>query len=164
MAPDFHFRADHPDPGTTRWLHICFYLGAVLLAIAGVYELYLYATHWSAGEDSSHLWMLILGVIYLVVAGLVAYATYNHGGSGEIPPERFVRIQDGVMTYQLDQLQKEQKIRLANVRSVHRPTVRDLVLELTDGRRVTLPVYLIDEEEKQRELEVFLTRSASSQA
>ncbi|MGB3800889.1 MAG: DUF308 domain-containing protein [Lewinella sp.] len=164
MAPEFHFRADHPDPGTTRWLHICFYVGAVLLAVAGVYELYLYATHWSAGDDSSYLWMLVLGIVYLIVAGLVAYATYNHGGSEEIPPERFVHIEGGVMTYELDQLQGREEIRLADIQAVHRPSVRELILELRDGKRITMPVYLIDEEDKQNELEALLNRSASSPA
>ncbi len=161
MADEFHFHADHPDPDTTRWLHVSFYIGALLLAIAGVYELYRYATHWAVGDDQSYLWQLILGIVYLVVAAVIAYGTYNHGGSGEIPPERFVHITGGTMVYQLDQLNGRQEIRLADIQAVHRPSVRDLILELIGGQKVIMPIYLIDEAEEQAKLENILTAAAT---
>ncbi|PPK85166.1 hypothetical protein CLV84_2058 [Neolewinella xylanilytica] len=159
MALQFHFHADHPEPGTTRWLHLSFYLGAILLVVAGVYELYRYATYWTAGDDRSHLWQLGLGILYLMVAAAVAFATYRHGGQ-ETPPDRYVTIEGGVMTYALDQLNGRQQIRLADIRSIQRPSVRDLILELSDGQRTVLPIYLIDDEAKQEELEKILAGAA----
>ena len=161
MVADYHFRADHPNPNTTRWLHVLFYCGALLLALAGVYELYQYATHWTDGTDHSHLWQLILGIVYLIVAGLVAYATYNHGGSGEIPPDRYVDVKNNTLVYELDQLAGKQTIDLSNLRRVTRPSVRELILELEDGSQRVLPVYLIDEDDKQAELERVLRAAAS---
>ena len=160
MAATFHFHSDHPDPGTTRWLHVGFYFAAVLLLVAAVYEFYQYATHWTDGDDNSHLWQLLLGILYLIVAVGVAYATYRHGGSGEIPPERFVTVDNGVMTYELDQLNGRQRVPLEEVEAVHRPSVRDLILELRGEKRLVVPIYLIDDEEKQAELERILTEAA----
>ena len=160
MAADFHFRADHPNPRTTRWLHVLFYVGAFLLAFAGVYELYQYATHWTDGNDHSHLWQLALGIVYLIVAALIAYATYNHGGSGEIPPDRYVEVTGNTLVYELDQLDGRQTVDLRNLVAVDRPSVRELYLELRDGRRVVLPVYLIDDEARQEALEARLRAAA----
>lgn len=163
MVAEYHFRADHPNPRTTRWLHVMFYCAALLLALAGVYELYQYATHWTDGTDHRHVWQLVLGLVYLVVAGLVTYATYHHGGSGEVPPERYVAIRNGRLEYELDQLAGKQTVDLRSLRRITRPSVRELILELHDGRQQILPVYLIDEEEKQEELERVL-RTAAAEA
>ena len=164
MVAEYHFRAAHPNPRTTRWLHVLFYCGALLLALAGAYELYQYATHWTDGTDHSHVWQLVLGVVYLTVAGLVASATYHHGGSGEIPPDRYVDIRNGKLIYELDQLAGKQTVELGELRRVTRPSVRELILELRDGSQQVLPVYLIDEDEKQAELERVLRSAAGEPA
>ena len=160
MAAAFHFHSDHPDPGTTRWLHVGFYFAAALLLVAAGFEFYQYATHWTDGGDNGHLWQLLLGILYLLIAAAIVYATYRHGGSGEIPPERFVTVENGVMTYELDQLNGRQRVPLADVEAVQRPSVRELILELRGGERLVMPVYLIDDDGKQAELERILTDAA----
>lgn len=158
MIPDYRFRTAPPDPRTTRLLHWLFYLGALLLLVAAVHSLYRYLTEWTAGDDNSHLWDLLLGIVYLIASGLIAYATYRHGSGPreELAPERYADIKDGILTYQLDQLSGTQRIDLGQVRQVTKPSVRELVLTTEGGERHVLPIYLIDEEEKQRELEGIL--------
>ncbi|MCP9236865.1 hypothetical protein [Lewinella sp. JB7] len=158
MIPDYSFRTDHPNPRTTRMLHLLFYFGALLLLVAAVHSLYLYFTAWTTGDDGSHLWSLVLGLVYLLVSVLIAYFTYNHGDDEVAPPDRYVEIEDGVLMFSLDQVSGRQVVDLSAVGSVSRPSVRELVLALRDGRQVVLPVYLIDDEEKQRELEAILTK------
>ncbi|WP_116128266.1 hypothetical protein [Lewinella sp. IMCC34183] len=160
MIPDYHYRADQPDPATTRLLHVLFYAAAALLLVAGVHSLYVYVTGWTAGDDYSHLWQLLLAILYLLAAGAVAYATYNHGGGKEAAPERYVDVAAGTMTYALDQLAGKQRVDLTQLAQVTRPSVRELILEFRDGRQVILPVYLIEGEEKQRELEALLQNAA----
>ncbi|WP_420458182.1 hypothetical protein [Neolewinella sp.] len=161
MTPTYDFHTPPPpNPRTTRLLHWLFYLGALLLLVAAIHSLYLYFTHWSGGEDDHPIWQLVLGLVYLVVSGLIVYATYTHGrGSAEeTPPQRYVRIQDGKLVYELDQLNGRQEIALDRIERVRRASVRDLLLELRDGERVLLPIYLIDDEGKQEELEEVLVR------
>ncbi|NJB86770.1 hypothetical protein GGR26_002547 [Lewinella marina] len=160
MIPDYHFRADHSATGTARWIYLLLYAGAALLLVAAVYELYLYFTHWAIGDERDHVWQLILGILYLVVSGLVAYFTSQRHGREETPPERFVTIKDGILTYQLDQLNGKQRVDLRHLVATRRPSVRDLTLELKDGQRVELPIYLIDDEAKQAELEKILVAAA----
>ena len=159
----YSFHADHaaPDPKVTRWLHVLFYLAALLLLLAGSYSLYLYFTHWSAGEDDEEWWHLVLGLIYLIISGLIAYATYRHGGPDavdEAAPPRYVAIENGRMVYELNQLEGRQEVQLSEVERVERPSVRDLILHLRSGQRRVLPIYLIDDEAKQQELEQLLAR------
>ena len=154
---DFSFHAGGPtaSPGTTRLLHFCFYLGALLLLVAGVHALYLYFTAWSTQGDTAHLWQLALGIVYLLVSGLVVYATYTHhqGAKGETATERYVHLREGKLIYELDQVNGRQEIALDRIERVTRASVRDLLLELRGGERVLLPIYLIDDEAKQGELE-----------
>ena len=160
MTAQYDFHTTPPNPRTTRLLHWLFYLGALLLLVAAIHSLYLYFTHWSGGENDSSIWQLILGLVYLVVSGLIAYATYTHGGGDddEVAPPRYVRIRDGKLTYELEQTAGRQEIALDRIVKVTRPSVRDLLLELRDGERILLPIYLIDEEDKQKELEGVLIR------
>ena len=163
VIPEYHFRTEHPDPGTTRFLHVLFYLGAVLLLVAAVHAFYVYFTTWSGGDDNSHVWQLVLGVVYLIVSGLIAYNTYHHGEDAVGPaPERFVSVIDGRMRYSLDQLSGENELDLRRLRAVTRPSVRDLILTLDDDSQRVLPIYLIDEEAKQEELERILRAAASA--
>ncbi len=153
MIPDYHFRANRPDPGTTRMLHLLFYLGAFLLFVAAVHAFYVYWTEWTAGDDNSHLWNLVLGVVYLIVSGLIAYATYHHGdGDDTPPPDRYLLIEDGVMTYELDQLAGRRVVALDGLTRISQPSVRELRLHFRQGEEIGLPVYLIDEPAKQEEL------------
>ena len=167
MTPTYDFHTPPPpNPRTTRLLHWLFYLGALLLLVAAIHSLYLYFTHWSGGEDDHPIWQLVLGLIYLVVSGLIAYATYTHGQGDEeeLPPPRYVRIENGKLTYELDQLNGRQEIALDRIKRVKRASVRDLLLELRDGERVLLPIYLIDDEGKQAELEEVLSPRQTSEA
>ncbi len=159
MTPTYDFHTPPPpNPRTTRLLHWLFYLGALLLLVAAIHSLYLYFTHWSGGEDDHPIWQLVLGLVYLVVSGLIAYATYTHGrgDDGKTPLQRYVRIQEGKLVYELDQLNGRQEIALDRIDRVTRASVRDLLLELRGGERVLLPIYLIDDEGKQEELEEVL--------
>ncbi|THH39435.1 hypothetical protein [Neolewinella litorea] len=161
MIPDYDFHSDTPNTGNLRLLHWLFYAGALLLLLAAVYEFYLYSTHWAVGDERDHLWQLVLGFIYLLVGGLVAWFTYQRtAGNAESPPERFVTIRGGTMTYQLDQLNGKQQLDLKQLSGATRPSVREMILEMKDGRKVTLPVYLIDNDEKQAELENLLMNAA----
>ncbi len=162
VIPDFHYRADHPAPGTTRLLHFLFYFGALLLLVAGVHSLYLYFTLWTGGDDNSHVWQLVLGMVYLIGGLVVAYSTYHHADGEAPPPDRYVDVKGGVMTYELDQLNGKQRLPLAELTAATRPSVRDMILEFRDGRQVVLPIYLIDEEDKQAELEALLKRQATT--
>ena len=167
MTPTYDFHTPPPpNPRTTQLLHWLFYLGALLLLLAAIHSLYLYFTHWSGGEDDHPIWQLILGLIYLSVGGLIAYATYAHsqGDDEDVPPQRYVRIEDGKLIYELDQLNGRQEIALERIEGVKRASVRDLLLELRGGERVLLPIYLIDDEEKQRELEDVLSPRQTSEA
>ncbi len=136
-------------------LHLLFYLGAVLLLVAAIHSLYLYFTDWSAGDDG-HFWYLVLGLVYLLVSGLIAWFTYHHGAGEETPPDRYLEIRNGVMTWELDQLKGKQRVDLKSVVRAERPSVRELSLTLQGGREVVLPIYLVDEEAKQVELENIL--------
>jgi hypothetical protein len=158
VIPDYHFRAEHiPRARTTRLLHWLFYLGALLLLIAGIHSLSLYFTEWSMGDDDSHLRHLLLGLLYLLISAVVVYATYNHGGKGgELPPERYAKIVDGQFTYHLDQVSGVQRVDLARVKKVTKPSVREMILTTDDGVDHPIPIYLIDEDDKQLELERIL--------
>lgn len=163
MIPDYHFRADHPGQGSPRLMYILFYTGAALLLAAAIYEFYLYFTHWAVGDERGYLWQLILGIIYLIVSGIVAYFTYRRSSnSEEAPPDRYVIVQGGVLTYELDQLNGKQRLDLSQLAATSRPSVRDIVLTMRDGREVVLPIYLIDEEDKQAELEALLQKAAGT--
>ncbi len=155
MIPNYAFRTEHAAPRTTRWLHLLFYLGAGLLLAAAAHSLYLYFTDWSAGDDG-HFWYLVLGLVYLLVSALIAWFTYHHGDDEESPPDRYVEIRDGVMVWELDQLNGAQRVDLKTVARAERPSVRELLLTLQDGSRLMLPIYLVDEEAKQVELENIL--------
>jgi hypothetical protein len=162
VIPDYQFRADHPNPRTTRLLHLLFYLGAFLLFVAAVHSFYVYWTEWTVGDDNSHLWNLVLGMIYLIVSGLVAYATYHHGDGDDVtPPERYLLIEEGVMTYELDQLSGRRVVDLSGLTEVTQPTVRELRLHFRGGEEIALPIYLIDEPEKQEELLITLRQGVA---
>ncbi len=155
MIPDYHFRAEHANPRTTRLFHLLFYLGAALLLVAAGQSLYFYFTDWSASDDG-HFWYLILGLLYLLVSGLIAWFTYHHGDGQETPPDRYVEIRDGIMVWELDQLNGKQRVDLDTVVRADRPSVRDFLLTLQDGTQIVLPIFLVDEEAKQVELENIL--------
>lgn len=139
-------------------MHLCFYLAALLLAVAGIFAIYRYFTAWSSADDNSHLWDLLLGVLYLVIGAVVVYATYNHGNAhaDEETAHRFAQIKDGILTYELDQVSTVQTVALDQIVRVEKVSIRELVLHLKDGAKLVLPIYLIDDEVKQRELESLL--------
>lgn len=160
---DFQFRAVHPGKQkATRLIHFCFYLAALLLAIAGAYALYRYFNAWSTIDDNSHLWDLVLGIAYLVVSFLVVYATYHHGEghTHENTHDRYAEAKNGILTYELDQVNGTQTVVLDQITKVEKPSIRELVIHLKDRTEMVLPIYLIDDEDKQNELEALLIAAA----
>ena len=162
MNPTYAYHSDPPPPARGRYLYLFFDLAAVLLLVAGGHSLYLYFTHWTGGDDGGAVWQLILGLLYLIVGVLVAYFAHHQGRPEEPAPERYVTVSDGHLTYVLDSISGKQRLPLAGLTEVNRLSVRDLMLEFSDGRQVVLPIYLIDGEEKQVELERVLERATKA--
>ena len=163
MTTPFTYHSEHHADRQHRWIHFLMFAAAFVLILAGAYEVFLYFTDWHATEDD-HSWLhLILAAIYLTIGGLLAFAGYRHIHSDPHVGERFVTIKDGVLSYHLIVTEPTEQIDLTDIVAVEQPNVRDLVLQLRDGSKRILPIYLITNEHKQTELVDALRPAATIQ-
>ncbi|NJC27192.1 hypothetical protein [Neolewinella antarctica] len=152
MTPRYTYQSEHQAAGQHRWIHFLQFAGAFLLLLAGLYELYLFFTDWTATEEDHSYWHLVFALIYLAISALLAYSGTQHVGHSADPAERFVRIDDKKLSWSLHQQPETEEVALTNIASFTQPNVRDLRLVLVGGGEKVLPIYLISDQEKQEEL------------
>jgi hypothetical protein len=152
MILRYSYHSEHHAEPRARWVHFLLFLGAFILLLAAGQQLFLYFTDWHATDDENSWWHLGLGLGYLLVGGGLAYAGYRQEYASRGPADRYVRISDDDLTWNLTQKRDEQKIALADIASVERLNVRDLKVTLKDDNAVILPIYLVTNEAKQEEL------------
>ncbi|OAV43321.1 hypothetical protein [Lewinella sp. 4G2] len=152
MPLRFTYHSEHHADKQDRWIHFLLFAGAFLLLIAGLYELFLFITDWNSAEEEHSYYYLIFAVGYLLLGGLLAYAGIRHVNANHDPADRYVRVSETELIWSLTQHPDVFKVALADIASVEQPNVRDLVITKKDGGKEVLPIYLISNEEKQREL------------
>ncbi len=153
MKLHYSYHSEHHASPFDRWRHFLLYLCALLLVYAGSSALYYHFTHWEGGEDERQWWQLLLGIVYLLTGGLLAYLAYRHETHRHTDlTERFVHIDDTHLEWNLEQNEEIHRVALADVIAAERTNIRDLVLEREDGSRVIFPIYLVVGNEKQEDL------------
>ncbi|MEM6773134.1 MAG: hypothetical protein AAF597_21350, partial [Bacteroidota bacterium] len=109
----------------------------------------LYFTSWSAADENGQWKHLGLGIIYLLVGGGLTWYGLRLKNVRQEGRERYVRINDTHLVWDLTQVEGEQSVALADIVTVDRPNIRDLNLTLRSEQIVTLPVFLIADEGQQ---------------
>lgn len=132
------------------------FIAALLLLFAAGHSLWMYFTHWGIGDESGPWWRLALGIVYLLIGAALVYFTFRRAARPANQIDRYVRIKDNILTYKLDQVSPERHIDLSQVKSALRTNARDLKMEMQNGTTEVLPIYLVADEEKQKELEKIL--------
>lgn len=158
MILRYTYHSEHHADRQHRWVHFLTFAGAVLLLIAGAYELFLFFTDWHSSDDAHGYWTLALALAYLIVGGALTYAGIRHVNHADHTTERYVRVDDENLMYHLGK--EEGTIPLTQIANVNRPNIRDLRIELKDGSTRLLPLYLITNKEKQDELITTLQEAA----
>lgn len=151
MKLRYSYHSEHNADKQDRWIHFILFLGAIALLLAAAYQLYVHFTGWQTSGDDAN-WHLMLGLIYLMAGLVVALWGMRLHKSSNGEADRYARIDEERITWDLTQIDGEQTVRLENITKVERTSVRDLELTLTGGGKILLPIYLIANEEKQEEL------------
>lgn len=151
MKLRYSYHSEHNADKQDRWIHFVLFIGAILLLLAGGHQLYVHFTGWQTTGDDSYR-HLMLGIIYLMSGIVIALwgMRLHNVSNGEA--DRFVRVDEEQITWDLTQIDGERSIQLADIARVERTSVRDLALTLASEQTVILPIYLIANEEKQEEL------------
>ena len=149
MILRYSYHSEHNADKQDRWIHFALFLVAVLVTAAAAWQFYVHFTEWRTEESWYHL---ILGVVYLVVAGILAYLGIRQSRASRGETDRYVRVGEEELVWHLTQFEKERSLALADIKRVDRRNVRDLALTLTSGEVVVLPIYLIASHEKQEDL------------
>lgn len=152
MKLRYAYHSEHNADKQDRWIHFVLFVGALLLLLAASQQLFLHFTAWHAADEAHNWNHLILGIVYLLIAGLLTFIGLRLKNNSQGDADRYVRIGEEDITWHLNQKETENRVVLADIASFNQPNVRDLVLTLKDGNSVVLPIYLIANEEKQEEL------------
>lgn len=152
MTLRYTYHSEHHTDKKDRWVHFLLFAAAFLLLSAGGYELFLFLTDWNGAEEDHSYYYLVFALGYILLGLLLAYAGVRHLQSGNDHRERFVRVDEKTLSWNLTQNSEVEKVDLSTITSFGRPNVRDLVLQLRGGGQKVLPIYLIDDENKQAEL------------
>lgn len=164
MKLRYSYHSEHNADKQGRWIHFSLFIGALILLFAGAQQLYLHFTAWTA-SDESHGWNnLIFGIAYLVAGGLLTWYGLRLKNAHQVPTDRYVRITEEELIWDLTQVEEERSIRLQDISTIERPNVRDLKIGLTSRQDVLIPIFLIADEEKQGELVNLLEEIVGKQA
>ncbi len=148
----YTYHSEHNAGHQHRWMRFLLFAGAFLLLLAGLYELFLFFTDWSAAEDDHAWWYLALAVLYLSLGGLLTYAGLRHLNGKSHPEERFLTVSDDAIRWSLTQDPTTHELPLEDLAGVERLNVRDLRLTTKSGEHRVVPIYLIANEPKQEQL------------
>ncbi len=158
MRLRYSYHSEHHAASSNRWVHFLLFVGALLLLLAAGQQLFLFLTDWHAADDEHSWWHLILALVYLVVGGVLAFIGYQQKNASGGVTDRYVRVSEEDLTWSLTQKTEEEKISLADIAQVERLNIRDLRITLQNGETEVLPIFLVDNEEKQEELLRVLTQ------
>ncbi len=134
------------------WVHFLLFSGAFLLLVAAAQQFFLFSTDWHASDQEHSYWFLILGLVYLLLGGALAWWGFRLVKARRSDFERYVHIDDASITWQLYQPDGVQRMALKDLVKAEQLNVRELQLTRTDGSTLVLPIYLVDGEAKQEEL------------
>lgn len=152
MKLRYSYHSEHNADAQDRWSHFLLFLGALIAFAAAVQRLFHYFTDWSGEENSSNWGALALGIMYLIAGVCLIILGLRALRASRGVADRYVRVDDTHLRWHLLQTEEEQSVALANLEGVERRSVRELVLRLRGGEEVVFPIYLVANEEKQREL------------
>ncbi|MBC6996320.1 hypothetical protein QWY85_19895 [Neolewinella lacunae] len=145
----------HSEPAArprARWVHFLLFSGAFLLLVAAGQQFFLFFTDWHASDQEHSYWFLLLGIVYLLLGAVLAWWGYLLFKARRNDFERYVRIDDTSITWQLYQPDGVQRMALKDLVKAEQLNVRELQLTRTDGSTLVLPIYLVDGAAKQEEL------------
>lgn len=145
----------HSEPTTkprARWVHFLLFSGAFLLLVAAAQQFFLFFTDWHASDQEHSYWFLILGLVYLLLGGLLAWWGYRLVNARRANFARYVHIDEAFITWQLYQPDGVQRLALKDLVKAEQLNVRELQLTRADGSTQVLPIYLVDGAAKQEEL------------
>ena len=146
----------------SRWIHFILFIGAFLLVLLALQQLYLYFTAWHVTDETRNWQTLILGCVYLTLAGIFSWFTVRSKYAAKQATDRYVRVTEDQLLWKLTQKEAVQSVPLRSITAIEQPNIRDLILHLSSDEQVTLPIYLIADEGKQKALlaalETALTR------
>jgi len=151
MKLRYSYHSEHNADKQDRWIHFVLFIGAIALVLAAAQQLYVQFFSWQAADDGSYL-HLILGLAYLLIAAVLIFWGLRLRNASRGEADRYVRIDDKYLTWDLTQVDGEQKITLDDLERVDRQSIRDLALTLKSEQTVILPIYLIANHDKQEEL------------
>lgn len=151
MKLRYSYHSEHNADQQDRWIHFVLFIGALALALAAVQQFYVQFFSWQAAEEESYL-HLILGIAYGFITAVLIFWGVRLRNASRGEADRYVRINDEKLTWDLTQVDGEQKISLSDIKRVDRKSIRDLALTLKSGQTIMLPIYLIANHDKQEEL------------
>lgn len=151
MKLRYSYHSEHSADNKDRWILFGLFIWSILMVLAGAQQLSVHFTSWGAAGDSSYR-HLVLGIIYLMVAAVLMFLGTRHYTASQGDADRYVRVEEENLVWELTQVDGKQTIPLATIQRVERRSIRDLELTLTSGEAMVLPIYLIAEQDKQEEL------------
>lgn len=147
----YNYHSEHNAGQKDRWMHFVLFLGAMALVLAAFHQFYVQFFSWRAADEAS-FWHLTLGIIYLIIAGIFTFIGLRVHNAGQGDADRYLRIDEKNLVWDLTQIDGEQSLRLVDIEGVDRQSIRDLTLTLKSAQTVIIPIYLIASQEKQEEL------------
>lgn len=148
----YSYHSEHNADKQDRWIHFLLFVGALMVLLAAVQQLYFYFTAWSSASEESGSLSLFLGVAFLLIAGWLAWSGVRLRSASRGDADRYVRVTKTALIWHLDQRDAQRSIPLSDIVSVTRLNVRELEIKCTDGTVISLPVFLIANTEKQTAL------------
>jgi len=152
MKLRYAYHSEHNADAQDRWMHFLLFAGALLLLFAAGQQLFLFFTDWHASDLEHSWWHLGLGLLYLIVGLGLAWWGYRLDRASRGDCDRYVRVDDAYLSWHLHQQDDVEQVPLDQIASVERTSVRDLVLSLRSGTKITLPIFLVGNDAKQAEL------------
>ncbi|MEM1358161.1 MAG: hypothetical protein AAGF89_08180 [Bacteroidota bacterium] len=152
MKLRYSYHSEHHADTQDRWMHFLLFAGALLLLFAAGQQFFLFFTDWHAADHEHSWWPLGLGALYLFFGLGIAYLGYRLDSNSRGNADRYIRIDEDYLSWHLHQQDQVEQVALAEVAEVERTNIRDLVISLKSGSKITLPIYLVGNEAKQKEL------------
>lgn len=160
MKLRYRYHSEHHAGLRDRYLHFVYFAIALPLLLFAWIEFDAHRKSWeTTGDQSLRPVLAIVGSV--IGAGLMIFQGIRASRATRGKADRYVRINDEHIVWNLTQVEGEQRVALADVDRVQRRSIRDLELTLKSGEKRALPIYLIAGDAQQEELLRVLRQSVS---
>jgi hypothetical protein len=92
MKLRYAYHSEHNADKQDRWIHFVLFVGALLLLLAASQQLFLHFTAWHAADEAHNWNHLILGIVYLLIAGPLTFIGLRLKNNSQGDADRYVRI------------------------------------------------------------------------